>query len=246
LGVSVPEAHAFSTQLEMTAQLSYQDTKGYYGLLVQPSYDQMLQSLKKEVRIPQPDRSAKWYATGIYRSFLLEQAKRFHDAQRKDLEYDESGAQLPAAVERGAQSSMAGTDDVWSRHEEFNNNLNAEEARQVADHALAAKQRQQANQMRRKQLGAYGPTAGHWTVDAHDKDLEDRGIPHAAPTPKLAMPAGKWRSAPNEYIADGQPQATEFPTFEQLNMGQDARYKLGRPAPLDVNKNYQQLRENYL
>ena len=49
-----------------------------------------------------------------------------------------------------------------------------------------------------------------------------------------------------QYIADGQPQATEFPTFEQLNMGQDARYKLGRPAPLDVNKNYQQLRENFL
>ena len=69
----------------MTAQLSYQDTKGYYGLLVQPSYDQMLRSLKKEIRIPQPDRSAKWYATGIYRAFVLEQAKRFNDAQRKDL-----------------------------------------------------------------------------------------------------------------------------------------------------------------
>ena len=72
-------------------------------------------SLKKEIRIPQPDRSAKWYATGIYRAFLLEQAKRFNDAQRKDLEYDETGAQLPAAVERAAKNSMAGTDDVWNR-----------------------------------------------------------------------------------------------------------------------------------
>jgi len=229
----------------MTAQLSFQETKGYYGLLVQPSFDQAVQSLKKEIRIPQPDRSAKWYATGIYRAFLLDQAKRFHDSQRKDLEYDDSGAHLPAAVAR-AQNSMAGTDDVWNRQEQFNSNLNAEEARQIADHALSAERQRQANQMRQQQLSAYGPSAGHWTVDAHDKDLEDRGIPHAAPMPKLGMPSGKWQSSPNEWICDGQPQALEFPTFEQLNLGQDARYKLGRPAPLEVNKNYQQLRENYL
>ena len=229
----------------MTAQLSFQETKGYYGLLVQPSFEQAVQSLKKEIRIPQPDGSAKWYATGIYRAFLLDQAKRFHDSQRKDLEYDDSGAHLPAAVAR-AQNSMAGTDDVWNRQEQFNSNLNAEEARQIADHALSAERRRQANQMRQQQLSAYGPSAGHWTVDAHNKDLEDRGIPHAAPMPKLAMPSGKWQSSPNEWIADGQPQAREFPTFEQLNLGQDARYKLGRPAPLEVNKNYQQLRENYL
>jgi hypothetical protein len=59
------------------AQLSFTDKKGYYGLTVQPTYEQMLRSLKNEVRIPQPDRSAKWYALGIYRSFLLEQAKRY-------------------------------------------------------------------------------------------------------------------------------------------------------------------------
>ena len=229
----------------MTAQLSYQDTKGYYGLRVNPTYEEMLGRLKKEIRIPQPDRRAKWYATGKYGSFLLEQAKRFNDAQRKDLEYDETGAQLPAAAERGAQNSMAGTDDVWNRQEQFNTNLNAEEARRVAEGALAAERRTQANQMRRQQLSAYGPSAGHWTVDAHDKDLEYKGIPHAAPMPKMVMPAGKWQAHPNEYITAGQPQATEFPRFEQLNLGHDAHYKLGRPAPPDVNKNYQQLRENY-
>ena len=155
----------------MTAQLSYQDRKGYYGLMVEPSFDQMLGSLKNKVRIPQPDRSAKWYATGIYRQFLLEQAKRFNDAQRKDLEYDETGAQLPAAVERAQQGSMAGTDDVWNRQEQFNSNLNAEEARRVAEDALASERKAQSNQMRKQQLSAYGPSAGHWTVDAHDQDF---------------------------------------------------------------------------
>jgi hypothetical protein len=97
------------------AQLNFTDAKGYYNLRVNPTYDQMLGSLKKEVRIPQPDRRAKWYATGIYRAFLLEQAKRYNDTQRKDLEYDDSGAQLPAAAERAQQGSMAGTDDTWNR-----------------------------------------------------------------------------------------------------------------------------------
>ena len=230
----------------MTAQLSYTDKTGYYGLRVEPTYEEMLRSLKKPIRIPQPDRSAKWYATGIYRAFLLEQAKRYGDAQRKDLEYDATGAHLPVAAEHGAQNSMAGTDDTWNRQEQFTSNLNTEEARRIAEDALASERRQQANQMRRQQLSAYGPNAGHWTVDAHHQDLEYRGIPHAAPLPKMTMPAGRWQALPNEYIASGQPQATEFPSWEQLNGLHDRQYKLGRPAPLDVNRNYQQLRENYL
>jgi len=128
----------------------------------------MLKSLEKKVWIPQPDRSAKWYATGIYRASLLEQAKRFNDAQRKDLEYDDSGAALPRAAARGQQGSMAGTDDTWNRQEEFQSNLNLEEARRLADDAQASERRAQANQMRKQQLSAgYGLVAGHWTVDAH-------------------------------------------------------------------------------
>ena len=105
--------------------------------MVEPTYEQMLRSLKKPIRIPQPDRSAKWYATGIYRAFLLEQAKRYNDAQMKDLEYEQSGSHLPAAAERGAQNSMAGSDDTWNRQEQYNSNLDAEEARRVAEDARA-------------------------------------------------------------------------------------------------------------
>lgn len=230
----------------MEAQLNYQLQRGYYGLVVEPSYNELLQSLEKKIRIPQPDRNAKYYALGPYRAFLLEQAKRFNDALREDLEYDDTGTHLPAAAVRARYGSMAGTDDTWNRQEQFASNLNAEEARRIAQDALAAEQKQQTNQMRWQQLSAYGPSSGHWTVEAHHQDLEYTGIPHAAPMPKLAMPAGKWQSPPKEYASAGHPQAAEFPTYEQLNMGQDARFKLGRPAPLDVNKNYQQLRENYL
>ena len=226
--------------------LTHKETTGYYGLRVNPSYEELLRSLKKPIRIPVPDRSAKFYALGPYRAFLLEQAKRFGDAQRKDLEYDATRAHLPAAAENGHQESMAGTDDTWNRQEQFNSNLDAEEARRMAEDALASERRAQANQVRRQQLSSYGPTHGHWTIEAHHEDLEYRGIPHPAPLPKMTMPAGRWQAPPMEYIASGQPQATEFPSWEQLNGLHDRQYKLGRPASLDVNRNYQQLRENYL
>ena len=52
------------------AQLSFTDIKAYYNLRVQPTYEEMLRSVKKEIRIPQPDRSAKFYALGPYRAFF--------------------------------------------------------------------------------------------------------------------------------------------------------------------------------
>ena len=45
---------------------SYTDKTGYYGLRVNPSYEEMLHSLKKSVTVPVPDRSAKYYALGPY------------------------------------------------------------------------------------------------------------------------------------------------------------------------------------
>ena len=64
--------------------------------------------------------------------------------------------------------------------------------------------------------------------------------------PGLRQELNRWQAHPSEYICAGQPMPTEFPTYEQLNLGYDKRYKLGRPAPLDQNRNYQQLRDNYL
>ena len=61
----------------------------------------------------------------------------------------------------------------------------------------------------------------------------------------MAMAAGQWQTHPHEFIAAGQLQAPEFPTYEQLNLGYEKRYKLGRPAREDP-KNYAQLREHYL
>ena len=59
------------------------------------------------------------------------------------------------------------------------------------------------------------------------------------------MTVGQWQAQPHEFISAGQLQAPEFPTYEQLNLGYEKRYKLGRPVPKDPT-NYQLLREHYL
>ena len=40
--------------------LSYTDKFGWYGLRVNPTYDELLDTVRKPVRIPIPSREAKW------------------------------------------------------------------------------------------------------------------------------------------------------------------------------------------
>ena len=46
----------------MAPPLNYTKKRGYMGLVVQPSLDEALGASKKPLRIPVPDRMAKWYA----------------------------------------------------------------------------------------------------------------------------------------------------------------------------------------
>ena len=52
--------------------LSYTSQLGYYGLRVNPTLDQVLGNVRKPLRIPLPDRRAKWYALSPYRALILE------------------------------------------------------------------------------------------------------------------------------------------------------------------------------
>ena len=85
----------------------------------------------------------------------------------------------------------------------------------------------------------------HPTLEAHDRDLEDQHVPHPAPIPRLSMAKASWPSTHQEYIAAGIPQEKEFPTFEQLNMGQDKIYKQGLPGSMN-KQSYDTLRKNML
>ena len=225
------------------AQLNYTDKTAWYGLREVPTYDQMLQSVRKPTRIPIPDRSAKWYATGPYRAFLLDSANKYHEHLQDTLEYRRTQGNMPEAARN--TDSMAGDDEAWGEHDRFNKALDHEEAYNLAQRAMENERRQTANSLRRQQLSSYGPTLVHPTLEAHHQDLSDQNVPHPAPVPKPSMAKMHWPARPDEFIAAGHPQAAEFPTFEELNMAQDRRFKHERLIP-EVNQNYQQLRDNYM
>jgi hypothetical protein len=56
----------------MVAPLSYKNQLGYYGLRINPTFDQVLKTVRNPLRIPLPDRRAKWYALSPYRAFILD------------------------------------------------------------------------------------------------------------------------------------------------------------------------------
>ena len=224
------------------ATLSYTDKFAWYGLRENPTYDQMLHTVRKPVRLPIPSREAKWYALSPYRAFLLDAQKKYNDYDARNIEYDGSNGHLPRSAARMGDSE-AGNDPAWGEHDRFNAALDHEEAAQIAAKAMDQERKQRANAMRQEQLQVYGPTMIHPTIEAHHEDLDSQDIPHVAPVPKPNMSSKHWPFPPQEYQAAGYPQPPEFPTFEQLNLGQAKRYKQGKPGSMD-STSYESLRKN--
>ena len=79
------------------ATLPYQD-QFWHGLRINPSFDEVLESTKKKIRYQLPDRSAKWFATSVYRSFMVDMARRFHDTEHLKLDYNQTESRLPQAA----------------------------------------------------------------------------------------------------------------------------------------------------
>ena len=67
----------------MTAPLSYKSEYGYYGLRVNPTFEQVVATVRKPLRIPLPDRKAKWYALSPYRGLILDASERAMGYDRK-------------------------------------------------------------------------------------------------------------------------------------------------------------------
>ena len=79
-----------------TASLSFTSETGYYGLRVNPTFDEVLKTIRKPLRIPLPDRSAKWYANSPYRSLLLDAEQKYNSYEHASLDYNNSAPNCPA------------------------------------------------------------------------------------------------------------------------------------------------------
>ena len=215
----------------MTASLSYTSQFGnraYYGLRVNPTFDEVLQTVRKPLRVPLPNRAAKWYATGPYRAFLLDAAEKFHSHQQAALDYQKSGAHLPEAAAM-VRPSEAGEDPAWQQHARQNEALHQQHAYEIAFDAMNEEHQAQTRATRREQLSSYGPNMIHPTIQAHHYDLDAAQVRHDMPAPRPTMPRRSWPAPYSGYAAAGHPQEREFPTFERLNQGQATSFQ---PATL--------------
>ena len=79
----------------MVAPLSFKSQTGYYDLRVNPTFDEVLGTVRKPLRVPLPSREEKWFALGPYRSLLLDQQELAAGYDRKSIEYQLSQGKLP-------------------------------------------------------------------------------------------------------------------------------------------------------
>ena len=225
-----------------TAPLNYTSQTGYYGLRVNETLESVIGSVRKPLRIPLPDRRAKWYALSPYRDYINNVAERNYDRERALLDYRSSGAQLNEAAAQVVPST-AGDDPVWGRIYAATERLESEEAHKLAEEAMKTEQGQETKDLRRENLGLnYGVDLRHSVLAATEDELKEAGVPHEVPPPRPPAPFHSWPAPPPQLEAKGHPQAKEFPTFESLSMGQPTDFRAGK-LTISENMSYERARE---
>ena len=182
-----------------------------------PTLDQVIGTSKKPLRIPLPDRAAKWYALSAYRAAILEASGAANAYDGLLLDYQNAGAQLPAAAARVGPSE-SGRDAAWDFYRKHAAAIQAQNAYQIAQGIVLAKQHQDTSQMRAHVLRQYGPLMmDHPAVAASHDALSEAGVPHSMPLVQFIPPTQGYPTATQQYVTTGQAQVGQFPTYEEIN-----------------------------
>ena len=198
------------------------DVFGYYGLVVKPSFDEVLDDTKKPLRIPIPDRKSKRAALNFYQAKLLELQQLAIGYQAYEMDHALSDSTIPAAVLQVAPSKSA-DDALWQNMTNHAQVRYETEKEQALRHRVDAETALQLGNERRSSLSdAYfqgkgnAILQGEVPLDTHYTTMMERsaalGYQHERPIPQAAP-----RNLP---AAAGYPAQREFPTFRALNMGQ--------------------------
>ena len=226
----------------MIAPLSYTSTFGYYGLRVNPSFEQVIGTVRKPLRIPLPDRRAKWYANSPYRSLLEDVGRKFEQTEGAAHMFRESGAEVPESAAR-VRPSPAGQSPSFDRIHEQGRRAEENDAIEMAHHLMHMEESRKTAVLRREILSkSHGPNRMDPTIEAEHEQLETAGVPHYMPKPRTVPPKAFFTRPPPEMVAQGQPQVPEFRTFERLNMGQPETL---RASTLSASQNmtYERMRD---
>ena len=206
----------------MVAPLSYKSQLGYYGLRVNPTFDEALKTVRNDLRIPIPERRAKWYALGPYRAFILDAEQKYNEYEHAAIDYRNSGAELPEAAARVRPADGAAQDPAFDQIHHQNDAMRLQDAYEMAHQLQHQEKQQETAATRTEQLKAIYSQHHHMNpmVDAAHEELEEAGVSHHMAAVGIP-PVRKPYIVPNKQMMSvGQPQAPEFPTFELLNMDQ--------------------------
>ena len=132
------------------ATLPYQD-RFWHGLRINPSFDEVLESTKKKIQYQLPDRSAKWFATLEYRSYMIDMARRYFETEHLKLDYDQSDSRLPRAAAT-VTPAVEGKGAEWDRTRGASDAANENDFIQQSFAELEAAARREAAHQRRYQL----------------------------------------------------------------------------------------------
>ena len=228
-----------------TAPLSYGSQFGYYGLRVNPTLDQAIKTVRKPLRIPVPDRRAKWYALSPYRALILDAEQRANDIEGAMLDYRNSGAELPEHAAR-VRGSGAGGDDAWMHIDEDNHRLHEQHQHEEAARFLREQHQRETEGARAESLSKmHGSWKSHPVIEAAGEELAEAGVTHqdVGEEPMVFRAQVNHYSAPPPQMAStGQPQAPEFPSFEVLNMGQPTNL-LAAKMSRETAMSYERMRD---
>ena len=197
------------------------DQRGYYGLLVKPTFEQAFRSAAKPLHIPLPDRSAKWQALSPYREHLLKIERSHNGYASTLLDYQTKDGELPGIVANMGNSS-AGADGSFPAMDAQARAREVSTVQDASANALTAEAQRQAAMARSRTLQAtHAHTSGNPLLAAQrgatpwhthiGSDSDDEG------TISPMSQAGASSQMPQ---AAGHPAPPEFQTYRALNEGQ--------------------------
>ena len=227
----------------MVAPLSYTSQLGYYDLRVNPTFEQVVGTVRKPLGIPLPQRTDKWYALGQFRALILDQQELAAGYDRRSIEYQLNQGKLPEYAAHNQGPSPAGNDPIWDHYDHEHEARQHQQAYQDGiDQERSDREHHAAFMRRQALLQGYGPNRMHPVVEAHHDELEEAEVPHYMAALREPMPRRGMPAPPPEFVAYGQPQFREFPDFRTLNMGDPATVQAGALRP-SQNMTYERVRD---
>ena len=214
--------------VKMVPPLSYTSQFGYYGLRVNPNFEQLVKTVRNPLRIPLPDRKAKLYALSPYRSLILDAEAKYEDYEHTMIDYRRSGHELPEAAAQ-VRRSDAGQDPTFDQIHAHGEAMDIHRASEAASQLMHAERSRQTEQNRSQVLSqTHGPNLGDPVIEAAFNEMDEAQAYHTKPAAR-PTPIKSYRLEPlGQWMAAGQPQAHEFTPFGEMNMGEPHRLHAGK------------------